>query len=90
MELRHDLPVSDSTVIGLVDAASRTPIAGAHQSIMGTALPIDLSSLLEVDAGTATIDRLYFTADGEMVELAVSYYNPWRYSYRVQLRRTLS
>jgi GntR family transcriptional regulator len=84
--------VSESTVIGLVDAASRSPIAGAHQSITGAAVPIEMSRLLEIEAGTPTIkiDRLYFTAEGEMVELAVSYYNPLRYSYRVQLRRTLS
>jgi DNA-binding GntR family transcriptional regulator len=83
--------VSDSTVIALVDAGSGSPIAGAHQSITGAAVPGELAELLEVKAGTPTmkIDRLYYNAGGEMVELAVSYYNPSRYSYRVQLRRTL-
>jgi GntR family transcriptional regulator len=83
--------ISDSTVIALVDEAGDEPIAGAHQSITGAPVPTELSELLEVAAGTPTIkiDRLYFNAGAEMVELAVSYYNPLRYSYRVQLRRTL-
>ena len=83
--------VSDSTVIALVEAASGSPIASAHQSITGAAVPGELAELLEVEAGTPTIkiDRLYYNVGGDMVELAVSYYNPSRYSYRVQLRRTL-
>ena len=33
------------------------------------------------------IDRLYFDAEDTPVELAVSYFDPERYSYRVKLRR---
>ena len=33
------------------------------------------------------IDRLYFDAEDTPVELAVSYFDPEHYSYRVKLRR---
>ena len=33
------------------------------------------------------IDRLYFDAEDAPVELAVSYFDPEHYSYRVKLRR---
>jgi DNA-binding GntR family transcriptional regulator len=33
------------------------------------------------------IDRLYLGAGGDPVELAVSYFHPEHYSYRVRLRR---
>ncbi len=33
------------------------------------------------------IDRLYFDAEDTPVELAVSYFDSERYSYRVKLRR---
>jgi GntR family transcriptional regulator len=34
------------------------------------------------------MDRLYFDQEGRNVELAVSHFNPARYSYRLELRRT--
>jgi GntR family transcriptional regulator len=33
------------------------------------------------------IDRLYFDAEDAPVELAISYFDPEHYSYRVRLRR---
>jgi DNA-binding GntR family transcriptional regulator len=33
------------------------------------------------------IDRLYFDDEDDPVELAVSYFDPEHYSYRVKLRR---
>jgi DNA-binding GntR family transcriptional regulator len=36
------------------------------------------------------VERTYFDADGTPVETALSYYNPRRYSYRLELRRNMS
>ena len=51
----------------------------------------EIARLLGASADTRSlkIDRLYFDVTGEMVELAVSYHHPDRYSYRVQLRRAI-
>ncbi len=82
---------SRATIIGLLEESGEAPLAGAHQSI-GAAL---------ADAGTAeligcapgdpvlTIDRIYFDRRGRFVELAVSTFNVRRYSYRLELRRSI-
>jgi DNA-binding GntR family transcriptional regulator len=83
--------VSSTTLIGMVEEAGFGPTAGAHQSITGTAVPTELGELIDCAPGAPVlrIDRLYFDVRGDMVELAISYYNPERYSYRVQLRRAI-
>ena len=81
-----------STVIGLVDEMNSEPIAGAHQSITAAGVPSDLAELIDCrpDDHVLRIDRLYFDATGRPLELAVSYFNPERYSYRLELRRRIS
>lgn len=77
------------TIIGLIDRSSAGPIAGAQQSVTAVAVPADLAGFIDCVPGEPVlrIDRLYFDRDGTPVELAVSHFNPARYSYRLELRR---
>jgi GntR family transcriptional regulator len=76
-------------IVGIVDELVPDGVAGAHQSITAVALPQALAALLErpADAPALRIDRLYVDVHGRPVELAVSHFDPDRYTYRVQLRR---
>jgi DNA-binding GntR family transcriptional regulator len=80
---------SRETVIDLIERNTSVSIVGAHQSINAVRLPADLSSSLECEAGEPVlrIDRIYFDRNGTNVELAVSHFNPLRYSYRLEMRR---
>jgi GntR family transcriptional regulator len=77
------------TVIGLIDARMNGSITAAEQSISAAGAP----SLAARHLGRAVgepllrIDRLYFNEKGDPVELAISYFDPEHYSYRVKLRR---
>jgi len=77
------------TVIGLIDARISGSIATAEQSISAAGAPAFAAGHLGREAGEPLlrIDRLYFDADGDPVELAVSYFDPEHYSYRVKIRR---
>lgn len=83
--------VLPSTVISLIDKFNPNPIAGAHQSITAIGVPDELAEHIECDPGDPVlrIDRLYFDATGRTLELAVSHFNPDRYSYRIELRRRI-
>ena len=82
---------SSATVIGLLEAVGVTPLAGAHQSISASIADKDTAALIECDRGepTLTIDRIYFDRQGRFVELAASSFNVRRYSYRLELRRSI-
>lgn len=77
------------TIIGLIEREAEVSIAGAHQSITAAVATPELASVLDVAAGDPMlrIDRVYFNHAGENVELAVSFFDPSRYSYRLELRR---
>ncbi len=77
------------TVIGLIDARLPGSIKAAEQSITATGVPAFAAGPLGCAPGEPAlrIDRLYLDAGGGPVELAVSYFNPEHYSYRVKLRR---
>lgn len=81
---------SEVTIIGLLDTRLPTPIAEAEQSITATAAEATLAEALHCAAGVPVlrIDRIYLTADGRPVELAISHFLPEQYSYRVKLRRS--
>jgi GntR family transcriptional regulator len=78
------------TVIGLLDGVLAIPIVEASQSISVSPVPDTIAQTIDCDAGQAVlkIDRIYFSADGTPVELAVSWFNPETYSYRLRLRRS--
>lgn len=88
-ELTKPGTVSAVTVIGLLDRALETPIHEAEQSITVGSAEHEVAESLELSDGTPLlrIDRVYYNADGDPVELAVSHFHPDRYSYRVRLRR---
>jgi GntR family transcriptional regulator len=75
------------TIIGLVD--TRLAVATAEQSVSAAGAPAFAAAHLGCDVGEPLlrIDRLYFDAGDAPVELAVSYFDPEHYSYRVRLRR---
>jgi len=77
------------TVIGLIDTRINGSIATAEQSISATGAPSFVAEHLGCALGEPVlrIDRLYLDDDDDPVELAVSYFVPEHYSYRVKLRR---
>lgn len=81
---------SEATIIGLLDTRLAAPIAEAEQSITATAADATLAAALDCVPGAPVlrIDRLYLTANGHPVELAISHFLPEQYSYRVRLRRS--
>lgn len=80
---------STVTVIGLLDARLPDPIAEADQSITVSAATPEIASHLgcRAEQPLLRIDRLYLTAAGQPVELAISHFLPDHYSYRVRLKR---
>ena len=80
---------STITIIGALDTRLAKPIVEADQSITATAASQAQARLLGCAPGSPLlrIDRLYYDADGTTVELAVSYFTPEAYSYRVRLHR---
>jgi GntR family transcriptional regulator len=88
-ELAQVGTVSPVTLIGLLDRLLESPIQDAEQSITVGIAQAEVAEGLGLRSGTPLlrIDRMYFDADGEPVELAISHFHPDRYSYRVRLRR---
>jgi GntR family transcriptional regulator len=77
-------------IIELIERHRGHPVVGAHQSITAVGIPPEIAELLESepDAPALRIDRLYYDRVGKLVELAISHFDPSRYSYRVELRRS--
>jgi GntR family transcriptional regulator len=95
-ELLSDVPElttpgrrSRVTVIGLIDARPNRAIMAAEQSITAAAAPAFAAGHLACQPGQPAlrVDRLYCDAAGNPIELAVSYFDPEHYSYRLKLRR---
>lgn len=82
--------VTALTAISVVDQEASAPIAGAHQSISAVNAPAEVAGLIGLpsDASALQIDRLYYDVEGQPLELAISLFNPDRYSYRVELSRS--
>jgi GntR family transcriptional regulator len=77
------------TVIGLIDARLGGKVTTAEQSVSAAGAPLFAATHLGREPGQPLlrIDRLYFDAGDAPVELAISYFDPEHYSYRVKLRR---
>jgi GntR family transcriptional regulator len=89
------------TFLGRADARGRTTalqlfettlgrrIRDAVQEVTIDRVTRDLARLIDLAAGDTVlrIDRLYRDEDGVPVESTVSYFNPARYTYRVELER---
>jgi GntR family transcriptional regulator len=70
---------SPATIIQVIEETCNIPIAGAHQSITAAIADPEVCELIDVAPGNPVL----------IVELAVSSFNVSRYSYRLQLRRTI-
>jgi DNA-binding GntR family transcriptional regulator len=91
-ELAAPGATSDVTIIGLLDTRLETPIAEAEQSITVALASAGTAESLGCPAGhpLLCIDRLYLDTNGIPVELAVSRFLPEQYSYRTNLRRSIT
>ena len=76
------------TVVGLLDVWMIRAIMAAEQSITALAAA-SYAARLACGPGPPVlrVGRLYSEEAGQPVELAVSYFDPGHYSYRVRLRR---
>jgi GntR family transcriptional regulator len=83
--------ITSITVLGLIDQRLEHPVVESEQSITVAPAPA-YADVLGCPEGRALlrIDRVYFDARETPVELAVSWFHPDRYSYRVRLRRSHS
>lgn len=91
-ELTAHGATSDVTVIGLLDTRLDAPIAEAEQSITVALADAGTAEALRCPAAhpLLRIDRLYLDTSGTPVELAVSHFLPELYSYRTNLRRSVT
>ncbi len=82
--------LSGYTILGLLDERLESPVLDGEQSIsVGTVPGEAVDALGTVDgASVLQIDRAYSNVAGRAVELAVNWFHPDRYSYRVRLRRS--
>jgi GntR family transcriptional regulator len=82
---------SPLTIIGLLDRHLPQPIAEAEQSITVGLASDEIAEHLgcKPRSPLLRIDRVYLSTTGEPVELAVSYFLPEHYSYRVRLHRNV-
>lgn len=81
-----------ATIIGMLSEVLPEPVVGAHQSINAVAMPDELAPLLDIAPGAVAlrIDRVFFDSSARPVELAISFANPARYSYRIELRQSVT
>lgn len=89
-ELQEVGATSRHTVLGLLDERLDRPVLEAEQSISVGTLPAEATGWVTAEPGTPAlrIDRVYTDTDGSPVELAVNWFHPDHYSYRVRLRRS--
>ncbi|NIL77892.1 GntR family transcriptional regulator [Rhodococcus sp. B10] len=80
---------STSTLIGLLEPHLDAPIARADQSITVAPATAEVAEVVNCDTGHAMlrVDRLYSNDRDELCELALSYFLPEHYTYRITLRR---
>lgn len=91
-ELTAEGATSEVTIIGLLDTRLDAPIAEAEQSITVALADAFAAESLGCPVGRPLlrIDRLYLDTNGAPVELAVSHFLPELYSYRTNLRRSVT
>lgn len=83
---------TNSTVIGTLERFIPRAVAGASQSITAEPLPEELARYIDYEPGACAlhVERTYFDREGYAVEFADSFYNPNRYTYRLELRRMVN
>lgn len=83
-------PDGPGTVMGAAERFVTLPIAGVSLDITAIPAPSDVSALMDCEPGEAIlrVERLSYDGDGTPVGFAIARYNPRRYSYRLELRRS--
>lgn len=81
-----------TTIIGTLQRLMPLPISTVRQSITAVQAPENLSAIIDCHPGEPVLraERIYFDSNQNPVELAISHYNPRRYSYRLELRQTMT
>jgi GntR family transcriptional regulator len=77
------------TVIGAAEKFLADPVAGVQQMITAFNAGEDIAVPIGAAVGDAVIliERLYYDTAGKFVEFTESFFNPRRYTYRVDLHR---
>lgn len=85
-------PQGSGTVLGTLERFIPLPVAGASQDITAVSAHPDISSLIDCQPGEPIlyVERVYLDTNNDPVELAISHYNPRRYSYHLEIRRRTS
>lgn len=83
--------IPSTTVIATIEPLLSHPIAGTSQELTAESAPADVADMIGCAPGEPSlrVQRLYFDTRETPVELAISYYHPKRYSYRIELRRRI-
>lgn len=78
------------TVLAILDRILDPPIVEAKQVVTVDRAPAEVASLIDVSEQQTVlrIDRLFLDGASRPVEFAINYFNPERYSYRLELRRS--
>lgn len=79
-----------TTIIGLVESRMDGLIVAADQSITVGRAPSAAAHEIQCEPGhpVLRIDRLYYDQHDRPMELAINWYNPEIYTYRVRLQRS--
>ena len=77
------------TVIGSIERAAGRRAAQADMSLTAAPAPAGIAGHINIEPGQPVlhVDRLYLDENQIPMELAISYFHPRRYTYRVRLRR---
>lgn len=78
------------TLTELIDELAPEPIGGAQQSISATIASSEVAGWIDLEVGCPAlrIDRLYVDSSGRPLALTINFFNPDRYSYRLDLERS--
>jgi DNA-binding GntR family transcriptional regulator len=81
--------VGAGTVIGAAEKYLAKPVMGARQEITAMSARESEATYIGCRPGDAIllIERIYYDVDGKYVEFTSSYFNPRRYTYRMDVRR---
>lgn len=78
-----------TTIIQMIERDLHHHIRDARQEISVDVTPSNVARLIELAEGAPAlrIDRLYRDEEGNPIESTVNFFNPARYSYRIEIRR---
>lgn len=77
------------TVIGIIQRLLPRAVARAEQVITAVPMPAEVARAIDGQENEPClrVERTYVDARGEPIEVAITHYNPARYSYRIDIKR---